>query len=372
MDEAYNKNQTLLFRFFHSRDIGLRNEIVEANLGLVRSTAYKMTYACQVPLDDLIQIGSYGLIKAVDRFNPYKRRKLSSFAIPFIKGSILQFMRDKDRSVRIPRNLYETYQRIQKYSRSHACSYSDAAIALNINTKIASDAYIAWNSHTGDIPQHLPSVVHPQDEIPYELLTQRELKVITLLYFDEKSIKHVAEYIELSYKQTISIRDTALEKLRTSMTGLIKCPKCGSCQTSRNGKRSGKQSHICKDCGYQFIENPLPRGRRGYSEDMRIQVLEAINQGRSFYWCETYLGIDHATAHHWSKKYTINIDSQLTKFLSKKIMTKPQQRWQIVAKFNNLADWLSKNCPESTGLESALTLLNKSMQQMINDTEPRK
>lgn len=371
MDEAYNQNQTLLIQFFHSRDISIRNRIIEANLGLVRVAAYKMTFYCQIPLDDLVQIGSYGLIKAVDRFNPYKKRKLSSFAIPFIKGSILQFLRDKDRTIRIPRNLYETYQKIRKYSQSHGCDYSQSAIALQIDVQVALDAYTAWNSCTSELPHHLQSQETTKEEIPYEILSDRELTVITLLYFDERSIKSVAEHIKTSYNQTIIIRNTALNKLRNSMLGLILCPKCNSSRTSRNGKRNGKQSYICKDCGHQFVENPSPRGRRGHSEDIRIQVLEAIAQGRSYYWCETYLGVDHATAHHWNKKYMINTGDQLTKFLSKKVMTKPQQKWQIIAKFNNLADWLSKNYPASGELDTALELLNKSMQQ-ITDTDMKK
>ncbi len=323
-------------------------------------------------MDDLIQIGSYGLIKAVDRFDPHKRRKLSSFAIPFIKGSILQFLRDKDRSVRIPRNLYEVYQKVKKYSLNQGCTYSDAAIALEIEKSIATEAYVACNNCMSELPLQIEYQEKQEEYIPYEVLTQKELLVINLLYFDEKSIKYTAEYMDISYKQTISVRDKALEKLRTSMDGLIQCPRCGSCQTSRNGKRGGKQSYLCKNCKHQFIKNPLARGRRGYSENIRIKVLEAIKEGRSYYWCQTYLGIDHATAHYWNKNYTIDVDKNLTKILSKKIMTKPQQRWQIVSKFNGLADWLSKNCSDSSGLDNALSLLNKSMQQIINDTEVKK
>ena len=331
-----------------------------------------MSYCCQVPIDDLIQIGSYGLIKAVDRFDPRKRRKLSSFAMPFIKGSILQFLRDKERNIRIPRNLYETYQKIKKHSLTYVCTYGEAAIALDVKKDVAAEAYIAWNSCTEELPTQLQDENREDEYIPYEVLSDDELLVIALLYFDEKSIKYTAEYMEISYKQIIKVRDKALEKLRTSMGGLVQCPKCGSCQTSRNGRRGGKQSYICKDCKYQFVSSPLPRGRRGYGEKIRIKVLEAIKEGRSYYWCETYLGIDHATAHYWSKKYTINVDENLTKILSKKIMTKHQQRWQIIAKFNGLADWLSKNCADSPELDSALHLLNRSMQQIISDTETKK
>ncbi|MFM6268704.1 MAG: sigma factor, partial [Dolichospermum sp.] len=60
-------------------------------MGLVHKVAHKMAYCCDLPLDDLIQIGSTGLIRAIERFDPEKKCKLSSIAVLFINGAILQF-----------------------------------------------------------------------------------------------------------------------------------------------------------------------------------------------------------------------------------------------------------------------------------------
>ncbi|MFM6255895.1 MAG: sigma factor, partial [Dolichospermum sp.] len=53
-------------------------------MGLVHKVAHKMSYCCDLPLDDLIQIGSTGLIRAIERFDPEKKCKLSSIAVLFI------------------------------------------------------------------------------------------------------------------------------------------------------------------------------------------------------------------------------------------------------------------------------------------------
>lgn len=324
-----------------------------------------MSHSCKLPLDDLIQIGSHGLIKAVERFNPHKKIKLSSFAIPFINGNILQYLRDKEKIVRVPRRLHEAYHKIKKNAQAHAISYTQSAIELNIDLKLAEEASIACGFHHNELPFHLQTANEAKEEIPYERLEVAELLVINLFYFEERSIKEIASQMSMTSTEVIDTRNCAIKKLRTWMLDDQHCPKCDSTHIVRNGKRGHKQSFLCKSCNHQFVDNPSPKGRKGYDVSLRIKVLEAIREGRSFHWCETYLGIDHSTAHYWSKKY--NKDSQTIshKYLSKKIMIRPHQQWQTIGKFNALADWLTKNYPESTQLDATLDLLHKSMQQLI-------
>lgn len=370
MDAAYDENQVLLLEFFHSRDIRLRNKIVENNLGLVRAIAYKMAHLCKLPLDDLIQIGSYGLIKAVERFNPHKKIKLSSFAIPFINGNILQYLRDKEKIVRVPRRLHEVYHKIKKNAEVYAISYSQSAKQLNIDLKLAEEASIACGFYHNELPTHLQTAANITEEIPYERLEVAELLIINLFYFEEQSIKEIAIQMNMTSTQVIDCRNCAIKKLRTWMLDTQHCPKCDSTDIVRNGKRGHKQSFLCKSCNHQFVDNPSPKGRKGYDTSLRIKVLEAINEGKSFHWCETYLGIDHSTAHYWSKKYN-NSQNTPNKYLSKKTMMRPHQQWLTIGKFNALADWLTKNYPESSQLEATLDLLNKSMQQLIVSNEDK-
>jgi hypothetical protein len=101
---------------------------------------------------------------------------------------------------------------------------------------------------------------------------------------------------------------------------------------------------------------------------VKLKVLEAIANGKSSYWCETYLGIDHSTASLWSKNYVI--DNSIN--LSKKQMSTSQSQWQITSKFTSLADYLIKNCGESPELDEALKLLNQSMQKSQKAVEVAK
>lgn len=84
-----------------------RNELITENLGLVYDAAHKCRKRTHAELDDLIQAGCIGLIKASDRFDVTKGYKFSSFAMPYIRGTMMQFLRDKVGLVRLPRGLQE-------------------------------------------------------------------------------------------------------------------------------------------------------------------------------------------------------------------------------------------------------------------------
>lgn len=81
----------------------LRNRLVEINFGLVRREAHHWINQCTESYEDLLQVGSIGLIRAIERFDISKGHAFSSFAIPYIRGEIQHYLRDKSPSVRIPR-----------------------------------------------------------------------------------------------------------------------------------------------------------------------------------------------------------------------------------------------------------------------------
>jgi RNA polymerase sigma-B factor len=80
-----------------------RNQLVQMNLGLVRKEAHRWVTQCTESFDDLLQVGSIGLIRAIERFEPGKGHAFSSFAVPYIRGEIQHYLRDKCPQVRIPR-----------------------------------------------------------------------------------------------------------------------------------------------------------------------------------------------------------------------------------------------------------------------------
>ncbi|NDJ16676.1 RNA polymerase sigma factor SigF [Myxacorys almedinensis] len=81
----------------------IRNQLVELNFGLVRKEAHHWIHQCAESYEDLLQVGCIGLIRAIERFDIAKGHAFSSFAIPYIRGEIQHYLRDKSPSVRIPR-----------------------------------------------------------------------------------------------------------------------------------------------------------------------------------------------------------------------------------------------------------------------------
>jgi len=84
-----------------SKDV--RNRIVQLNIGLVRKEVHHWVNQCTESYEDLLQVGCIGLIRAIERFDLSKGHAFSSFAIPYIRGEIQHYLRDKSPCVRVPR-----------------------------------------------------------------------------------------------------------------------------------------------------------------------------------------------------------------------------------------------------------------------------
>jgi RNA polymerase sigma-B factor len=96
----------------------LRQKITEINQGLVRKEAKKWQEQSSEPFEDLYQEGSIGLLKAIDRFNPKLGNAFSSFAIPYINGAIMHYLRDRGWGLmRPPRRVGEEYAQVQRCHR---------------------------------------------------------------------------------------------------------------------------------------------------------------------------------------------------------------------------------------------------------------
>jgi RNA polymerase sigma-B factor len=101
--ELKSESLELLQDYQKTQSPKTRNRLVELNLGLVRKEVHHWVNQCTESFDDLLQVGSIGLIRAIERFDVTKGHAFSSFAIPYIRGEIQHYLRDKSPSVRIPR-----------------------------------------------------------------------------------------------------------------------------------------------------------------------------------------------------------------------------------------------------------------------------
>ena len=99
--------------FAESRDPKLRDELIEAHLGLAEYLARRFGNRGE-PLDDLVQVASVGLLKAVDRFDPERAVEFSTYATHTIVGELKRHFRDKGWAVRAPRRMQELYLRLGK------------------------------------------------------------------------------------------------------------------------------------------------------------------------------------------------------------------------------------------------------------------
>ncbi|MGZ8648741.1 MAG: SigB/SigF/SigG family RNA polymerase sigma factor [Solirubrobacteraceae bacterium] len=107
------EDRRLLERYHREADPAAREALVERFLPLARQLARRYQRAGE-PLDDLIQVASLGLLKAIERFDPARETAFSSFAVPTILGELKRHFRDKGWSVRVPRDLQELAVKVDR------------------------------------------------------------------------------------------------------------------------------------------------------------------------------------------------------------------------------------------------------------------
>lgn len=105
---AWDKERTreLFRRYKEEGDEEAREQLIVSHVNLVRYSAAKFKNRGE-PLDDLIQVGTIGLIKAIDRFDPSRGLEFTTYATPTIMGEIKRHFRDKGWTIRVPRRLQE-------------------------------------------------------------------------------------------------------------------------------------------------------------------------------------------------------------------------------------------------------------------------
>jgi RNA polymerase sigma-B factor len=111
--ERSREDRELFIRYHRDGDAQARDQLVERFLPLARQLARRYQRAGE-PLDDLLQVASLGLIKAIDRFDPDREIAFSSYAVPTILGEIKRYFRDRTWAVRVPRDLQELTLKVDR------------------------------------------------------------------------------------------------------------------------------------------------------------------------------------------------------------------------------------------------------------------
>jgi RNA polymerase sigma-B factor len=221
------------------RRSALRDEVVEAHLPLVRFLALRYRNLGE-PLDDLIQVGTIGLIHAVDRFDPDRGTAFATFAAPTILGEIKRHFRDQAWSVRMPRRLQELRQRLttsgaelsQELGRAptigelagRAGTDQESAIeALEAQRTctpipIESPAAALFDAMT-EVDTALEDVVDREALRPLlQRLPAREKRILVLRFFRGLSQADIAAEIGISQMHVSRLLARTVDRLRSGLT----------------------------------------------------------------------------------------------------------------------------------------------------------
>jgi RNA polymerase sigma-B factor len=155
-------DETELFRLARQGDRGAREQLVSLHLPLARKLASRYAGPHE-SFDDLTQVASVGLLKAVDGFDPARGTSFRSYAIPTILGELKRHFRDTGWSVHVPRRAQELALRVERGSSQLATligrspSIEEIATHLNLtveDTLAGLDAAAAHHSSSLDVPVH--------------------------------------------------------------------------------------------------------------------------------------------------------------------------------------------------------------------------
>lgn len=233
-------NAELLERY-RQGDENAKNTIVEQNMGLVYSVV-KRFVSRNHETEDLIQIGSIGLIKAVKKFDDTFGVQFSTYAVPMIAGEIKRFLRD-DGAVKVSRSIKETAikgRRAEEALRkrlgrnpgikeiSEECGVPEEELMQAFEAAVMPESLQAGigdkdDDHSVKMIEMLTSEDTEEKIVDRVFLKEvlsglpeRERKIIIMRYFRGKTQSEIAEMIGVSQVQVSRIEKKALTKLRES------------------------------------------------------------------------------------------------------------------------------------------------------------
>jgi RNA polymerase sigma-B factor len=237
------EDRRLLNRYHRNGDAIARDELVERFLPLARQLARRYQRGNE-PLDDLIQVASIGLVKAVDRFDPERGTAFSSYAVPTILGELKRYFRDSGWAVHVPRGIQERVMTVNnaiaKLSRELGRSPTAAEVADEIHDSPelvleAMEAAIAYDAISLDTPRTseedegdtyadtMGAIDERFELVEYtsaigptmRALPERDRLVLKLRFEDDLTQLEIAERIGVSQMHVSRLIRRALKRLRT-------------------------------------------------------------------------------------------------------------------------------------------------------------
>jgi RNA polymerase sigma-B factor len=242
--EERETERQLLVRYHHDGDLAAREELAERFLPLARDLALRYTYTDE-PFDDLLQVASLGLIKAIDRFEPGRGTKFTSYAAPTILGELKRHFRDKGWALHVPRDLQErtlavnreTEALSKQLGRSPKVREVAAAVGCSVEEVLeAQEAAASYEAASLDAPAtredgEAASLVDlmGDEDTSYELVESRdaiastwralpdvERQVLELRFMHDLTQREIGERIGYSQMHVSRLLRRALNRLETA------------------------------------------------------------------------------------------------------------------------------------------------------------
>lgn len=221
-----------------------RDELVHLHLPLVDHAARRFRNRGE-PLEDLAQVGTIGLLKAIDRFEADRGVEFSTYATPTVVGEIKRYFRDKGWAIRVPRRLQELRMQIgsataeltQKLGRSPTprelaeaigCSVEDVMESIESSHAYATLSLDASDDSEDSAPSMMATLGVPDVNLEHveiresikpllEGLGEREKRILLLRFFKNKTQSEIAAEIGVSQMHVSRLLARTLEQLRTSL-----------------------------------------------------------------------------------------------------------------------------------------------------------
>ena len=230
-----------------------RNTLIEMNMSLVRFAAGRFRGRGD-DMEDIVQTGMIGLIKAIDRFELSREVEFTSFALPYIVGEIKRFFRDTTWAVHVPRRLQELRVELAKAREELASrldrepTVSELATLMNISEREVVEGQIAANGYnsssldaalTGDGPEGGEAVLadfigveedglrlvedfHSLAPLMAEL-SERDRQIIHMRFVEEATQAEIGEQLGCSQMHVSRLIKRIITRLREGMLGELGC-----------------------------------------------------------------------------------------------------------------------------------------------------
>ncbi|MGY0020421.1 SigB/SigF/SigG family RNA polymerase sigma factor [Streptomyces sp. cg35] len=225
----------------------VRNVLIEMNLSLVQYAASRFKHRGPQEMEDIVQVGTIGLIKAIDRFELSREVEFTSFAVPYITGEIKRFFRDTSWAVHVPRRLQEARIELSKATEElrsrlgRAPSTAELAELMQLDPAEVAEAQKASNGYNSvsldatvngkdDESDTMLADFVGVDEDRFELvenfhalapliadLDERERAIIHLRFVEERTQQQIGEELGYSQMHVSRLITRVVNKLRAGL-----------------------------------------------------------------------------------------------------------------------------------------------------------